>query len=119
MRSDRVSARDSVTSRRDSEKNGPLARTDDMANGCEPDPSVAAAVPREGPELASVHALADGALTHLEAARVRRHLGRCAPCRSELAFLMQLAMAVARGVLALEGIEGIEGIEAPEIHGPA
>jgi hypothetical protein len=31
---------------------------------------------------------------------VRRHLAGCAQCRSELAFLMQLAMALARGVLA-------------------
>ena len=49
-----------------------------------------------------VHALADGELSAREAARVRHHLACCARCRAELAFLLALAMAVARGVLAAQ-----------------
>jgi anti-sigma factor RsiW len=52
------------------------------------------------PELPRVHALADGELHGLEAACVRRHARRCAECRSELAFLRQLAVAVAAAVAA-------------------
>jgi anti-sigma factor RsiW len=58
----------------------------------------------ECPELPRVHALADGELVSREVAHVRRHLAHCARCRSELAFLMQLSMAIARGVLATEAI---------------
>ncbi|HSJ99692.1 MAG TPA: zf-HC2 domain-containing protein [Kofleriaceae bacterium] len=47
------------------------------------------------PELPHIHALADGELPPGEAARARRHLAWCARCRSELAFLMQLAAAIA------------------------
>jgi anti-sigma factor RsiW len=64
-----------------------LARTSDVASA--EDPEI------DCPELARIHALADGELSPGEAARARRHLAGCARCRSELAFLMQLAAAVA------------------------
>src|SRR5262245_16677071 len=63
-----------------------LARTDHVVSEC--------------PELPRIHALADGELAGLEAACAREHLRGCAQCRAELAFLMQLAIAVARGVVA-------------------
>ena len=53
------------------------------------------------PELPRIHALADGELTRREAAQVQGHLAGCVRCRSELAFLMQLALAVARGIIAI------------------
>jgi anti-sigma factor RsiW len=59
---------------------------------------------RECPELPRIHALADGELTRREAVQARAHLAGCAQCRSELAFLMQLAIAVARGVAAARSI---------------
>jgi anti-sigma factor RsiW len=66
-----------------------------MRRASGPEPSRA-----DCPELPRVHALADGELTSGEADRARRHLAHCAQCRSELAFLMQLAMALGRGALA-------------------
>lgn len=75
----------------------------------EPDRTAAVVAPLECPELPHVHALADGELGPREAVRVRRHLAGCAPCRSELAFLVQLAMAIARGVLALGEATGDAG----------
>ena len=56
------------------------------------------AVTDECPELPRIHALADGELTPREAVRARWHLAGCAQCRSELVFLMQLAVAVAVAV---------------------
>lgn len=76
----------------------PLARTDQVTRSDEP----GAAQELECPELPSIHALADGELTAREAADARVHLARCARCRSELAFLAQLALALARGVAALD-----------------
>jgi len=96
-----VESCDTVTSRRDIEKNGPLART----GGCEGHVPERSGAVIDCLQLPRVHALADGELTAREAARVRRHLADCAPCRSELAYLMQLAMALARGILAGEAIE--------------
>jgi anti-sigma factor RsiW len=56
----------------------------------------------ECPELPRIHALADGELTPREAAGARAHLQECERCRAELVFLMQLAIAVARGIAAFE-----------------
>ena len=81
-----------VAEARDSEKNRRLVRTDHVANVDEPVTPC--------PELPRVHALADGELHGLEAARVRRHARRCAECRSELPFLRRLAVAVAVAVAA-------------------
>ena len=58
----------------------------------------------ECPELPRIHELADGELSGREAARARAHLAICAQCRSELAYLMQLALALARGVAAIRTI---------------
>lgn len=59
----------------------------------------------ECPELPRTHALADGELTGREAARARGHIVECTCCRRELAYLMQLAMAVARGLARLDALE--------------
>ncbi len=64
-----------------------LARTREVARAEEPE--------IDCPELPRIHALADGELPPREAAHARGHLARCARCRSELAFLMQLAAAIA------------------------
>jgi hypothetical protein len=70
-----------------------LARTDHVEDVHEPE--------TECPELPCIHLLADGELVGCEAARAHSHLAECARCRAELAFLMQLAVAVARGVTAI------------------
>ncbi len=82
----------------------PLARTDHVADAHEPE--------TECPELPCIHALADGELSPREAAHARRHLVWCEQCRSELAFLMQLAVAVARGVAQLDELEASGAIAA-------
>lgn len=68
-----------------------LARTREVARAeeSEEEPEI------DCPELPRVHALADGELPPREAARARVHLARCARCRAELAFLMQLAAVIA------------------------
>ncbi len=83
----------------------PLVRTDHVASAHEPE--------IECPELPGIHALADGELAPGEAAHAHHHLARCAECRSELAFLMQLAAAVARGVAAADEPEGSRAIGRP------
>jgi hypothetical protein len=76
------------------EKKCPLDRTKDVANAISSKP--------ECPELPRTHALADGELTGREAARARGHIVECTRCRRELAYLMQLSMAVARGLAGLD-----------------
>lgn len=79
------------------EKKCPLVRTKDVANANRSKP--------ECPELPRTHALVDGELTGLDAARARGHIVECTCCRRELAYLMHLAMAVARGVAGLDAME--------------
>ena len=81
-----------------------LARTDHVADARE--------LEIECPEQPRIHALADGELTAHEAVHARRHLAGCAACRSELAFLMQLAVALARGVAAFDELEAFGAIGA-------
>lgn len=81
-----------------------LARTDRVADAHDPE--------TECPEQPRIHALADGELSPRDAAHARRHLAWCAACRSELSFLMQLAVAVARGVAALDEQEASGAIAA-------
>lgn len=74
-----------------------------MTSTREPDRGGAEGLERgECPEQPLVHELADGELSAAAAARARHHLARCGRCRSELAFLLALALAVARGVLAAQ-----------------
>jgi anti-sigma factor RsiW len=66
----------------------------------------------ECPEQPRIHALADGELPAREAAEARLHLAVCAECRAELAFLLQLAVAVARGVAGFDELEACGAIAA-------
>jgi anti-sigma factor RsiW len=79
-----------------------------VANADEP----GAAPVAECPELPRIHALADGELSAGAAAEARWHLAGCAACRAELAFLMQLAVAIARGVAAIDEPEAFGAIRA-------
>ena len=60
----------------------------------------------EHPELALVHALADGELSAADAARARSHLATCEACQAELADVMQLAALPAPAPASARGVAG-------------